>query len=110
MKNEDITKPKTVISSRGFYEDDLVEKIKNTSGFQMAVDYHKDNLVKDIKVTYDLTAEKPKDNIIINSEGITREIDNDNSDPHIREKINQDMKKKDKIKDVFPCNAYSYRE
>jgi hypothetical protein len=106
MKDE--VKPKTVVTGRGYIEDELIENIKNTDGFQRAVDYHKNNMIDDVKVTYNLKADEKKNHIIINSEGITREITSEFTSPEVKEKVANDLKKKDKVNDVFPVSSYSW--
>jgi len=107
--NKDERTPKVRVNSRGFYEEELVENLKNTEDFQHSVDLYQEGRLDKVSVSFKEKQEQ-KEHIIINSEGVTREIDNNTSDPEVREKITEDMKKKYKIKDCYPVKSYSYRE
>jgi len=103
MKNEE-SKPKTVVNSRGYIEDELIEDVKNTEGFQRAVDLHEDGKLEKVFVSFKEKQEQ-KEHIVINSDGITRETIPNVSE--VRQKVDSEMKKKDKETDMY---GYSYQE
>lgn len=101
-KNEQT--PKTVVSGRGYIEDELIENLKNTEDFQRSVDLYQEGRLDKINLSVKEKQQKIEQ-INISHNEITREIDNNNSNQEVRDKVNRDLKGKDRVDDV---NGYSW--
>jgi hypothetical protein len=109
MRNEDI-RPKTVVSNRGYLEQELIDNVVNSDGFQRALDLHSDGRLEKVDVSYKEKQQKIEQ-INISPNEITREIDtSNNSNKEARDKVTRDFKRKNRVDDVFPVSSYSYRE
>ena len=108
MRNDE-QKPKTQITGRPYYENELIEAIKDQPDFQRGVDLYKEDKLDKLRVSFKAKEDETKDHITISNGEITREIVSNCVSPEVREKVSNDLKKKDKIKDVFPVNSYTFQ-
>jgi hypothetical protein len=92
------------------YEDVLIKSIKNSECFKQCIESYKEGSLKNMSINYEVKPRQIKKQIKhLKGQGITyTEVETNNSNQEIREKIENDMKRKDytKVKEI--TGGFSY--
>jgi len=105
--NEEVT-PKCLSTIN--YEDVLLDSIRRSEGFKQCCDCFTNGDLKNMSLSYQVKPKELKKQIeVLKGQGITTsEVETDNSNPEIREKVEMNMKKKDRVKLNEVTGGYSY--
>lgn len=106
--NEEVT-PKCLSTIN--YEDVLLDSIRRSEGFKNCVDGFTNGDLKNMSLSYQVRPKELKRQIeVLKGQGIiTSEVETNDSNPEIREKVEESMKRKDKVKlKEIEGRGYSY--
>lgn len=92
------------------YDDVLLNSIRNSESFRNVCNCFKEGSLKNMTISYEVKPKELKKQIeYLKGQGITyAEVETDNSNPEVREEVENDMKRKDKVQLHEVTGGYSY--
>jgi hypothetical protein len=105
--NEEVT-PKCLSTVN--YEDVLMDSIRRSEGFKQCCDCFTKGDLKNMSLSYQVKPKELQKQIeVLRGQGIiTSDVETDNSDKESRQKVEESMKRKDKVKLNEVTGGYSY--